>query len=49
MPFETGLEITTLKPFTVMAEKPSFRESGTPSLKHEGKPFCLGDCGSSPQ
>ena len=49
MPFETDLEITTLKPFTVMAEKPSFRESGTPSPKREDESYTFGDCGSSPQ
>jgi rRNA maturation RNase YbeY len=40
---------TTQESFTVMADKPSFRESGTPSPLLGVTTLSIGDCGSSPQ
>ena len=45
--YENGKRHTNA--YVVMAEGPSFRESGTPSPKHKDDTFCSGDCGSSPQ
>ena len=40
---------TIQESFTVMADKPSFRESGTPSPLPGVTTLSIGDCGSSPQ